>query len=144
MPRFLIGCLVLSLFCVPGCGGGGDAHPYTDHSQDAEAWAKETKVLAVRIADGAKTSREPADVLRSLVEHLENPHAPKGNYETTYTEMLNIAKPLMQECEQAPNGKPSGLNQKLDQIVKAAEPLPGEVSRVGTDEDTAPVTPLTD
>jgi hypothetical protein len=140
MHRFLVGCLLVSFFGVAGCGGGESPHPFTDHTQDAEAYAKEVKTLTVRMAEATKTSPEPADNLRALVEQLENPNAPQGNYQATYTEILNVAKPLLQECEQAPNGKPKGLNQKLDQLAKAAEKLPGEVAPAGPeDTSTAPV-----
>lgn len=108
-------------------GCGGSEMPYTDSSRDASAYARDIKQLVISSATTARRSKEPADDLLGVVSELENnSKRPLGDHAATYTELLGIAKRIHVACEQA-NGRPPGLEKDLDELIVAAEKLPGEV-----------------
>lgn len=126
--RQLLFCLSLSLFtlAVVGCGGG-ESLPYTDNSQDPEAYAKDVKLITIQAARGARASSEPVDSLDPLVRELEKSETrPVGSYQSTYAEVLALAKEARDACAAA-GGKPSGLEGMLKKLEKSVESLPGEV-----------------
>lgn len=123
--RFLLwsGLVVVA---IGGCGPS--EQPFTDNSQDAEAFAKSIKSLVLNTAESAKKSAQPADTLRGLVTALsELENAPVGTYGPTYEELLVLAKGLLEKSE---SGKPSDFQPRLAEISKLAQTLPGDVEVV--------------
>ncbi len=132
MHRLTPGCCLLALCVVAGCGP--EELPYNDTSQDPEAYAQNVKLLVVRSVESARTSREPAEDIRPIIEELEQTDRPHGSYAATYAEILNIARPLVEEMEKAGGNRPPGMDQKLNELMKIAGALPGEVPTAEPDE----------
>lgn len=126
MRRLMLYFPLVFLAALVGCGGGSDL-PYTDHSKDPEAYARNVKALVLGVAADAKTSREPADDLASIVTELEQKDRPRGSYGPIYDELLTNARTLQEECARA-SGRPSGLDRRLDELAKIAQQLPGEAT----------------
>lgn len=123
--RFLLwsGLLIVAM---AGCGPG--EQPFTDNSQDAEAFAKSIKSLVLNTAESAKKSPQPADTLRGMVTALsELEKAPVGTYGATYEELLVLSKGLLEKSE---SGKPADFQPRLAEITKLAQTLPGDVEVV--------------
>lgn len=121
LPLFIV-------FLIAGCSGEPS---FTDHSQDQDRYAKDVKQLAINAIEQANKSREPGDCLLPLVTELADQvelNRPVGSHKPTYDEMLALAKPLAEECN---NGKPANLAARLGQLKKLAEKLPGEVQMDG-------------
>jgi hypothetical protein len=117
-------CLLI-LF-VAGCGRS--SMPYTDHSRDATAYAKDVKELVIDHVQLAKKSREPADMLAPIVSELEQMRErPTGEHKSIYEELLETARQLLEACQQV-DGRPPGLEKQLDQLVAMVDRLPGEVN----------------
>ncbi|XZE21215.1 hypothetical protein SH449x_001114 [Pirellulaceae bacterium SH449] len=113
---------------VLGCGSTPE---FTDNSRDPLAFATSFKQMVVDTVADAKESREPADSLEALVSaidgKIDSGRVPVGDFKEVYRQILDSAKALVSECEQASNGKPAGLSNKLKDLEKLAEKLPGEV-----------------
>jgi hypothetical protein len=126
MQRLVLGGL--GLFAIAICGCGGAEAPYTDTSQDSAAYAKNVKELAIVCASEAKKSPEPADSISPLVEELKQTDRPHGEHAAKYAEMLVIAEAIVAEGNPSSGKATSTQLQKIDELAKLAEGLPGEVS----------------
>lgn len=121
--------MMILLTAVMTCAGcGRTERPYTNHSQDPQAYALDVKTLVLDHVMIARKSREPADQVRLIVMELEDsPKRPVGEFNQTYAEMLTAAQSLLADCEQA-DGRPNGLEKRLDELAAMAESLPGSVN----------------
>lgn len=123
MIRLVFAC-VLTLGLV-GCGGGSSV-PYTDNSQDAEALARNVKELIVNAVADARKSKEPQDHIANVVAATApKPGKPTGSFEGTYAQIHTAAEQLVEACERA-GGPTPDLKQKLDELLKLADALPGD------------------
>jgi hypothetical protein len=126
MRRLVIGLAGVCALAIFGCGGS--EAPFTDTSQDAGAYAKNVKELALVCASEAKKSPEPADSISPLVEELKQTDRPQGEHAAKYAEMRAAAEAIVAEGNPA-NGKATATQlQKIDELAKLAESLPGEVT----------------
>lgn len=125
-------CAALCTVALVGCGGG--ERPFTDNSKDSAAFAKDVKQVILNAAEELKTSKQPGDTVRAIVQTLSDlDQCPTGEHLQTYKDMHAIASDLLTKSE---NGRPSDMNAKLAEITKLANTLPGEVTIVketGTD-----------
>jgi hypothetical protein len=117
---------VLILIGAVGFVGCGPSElPFTDDSKDTTAFAKSVKSVILNVAEESKTSKQPADSLRAVVQTLSELDAcPTGEHLKTYKEVFEIASDLLARVEK---GKPSDFQSKIDSMVKLANSLPGDV-----------------
>jgi hypothetical protein len=104
--------------------------PYTDHSRDPQAYARDVKELVLLHAAEAKRSNEPGDDIRPVVDYLNsNGRRPTAEHQETYEALLAKAQDILEQCD-AVGGRPAALESALDELVRLAESLPGEVAVV--------------
>jgi hypothetical protein len=123
MTRFAMGVTVLMLI---GCSGGSGV-PYTDHSRDPEAFAASIKEMVFLAVEDARRSAEPEEAIEGVVEAFDGRLGtlPVGDYRPIYEQLLSVASELHQEAERI-DGRPSDLDQRLDELVGIAKQLPGD------------------
>jgi ABC-type branched-subunit amino acid transport system substrate-binding protein len=126
MQRLVFGWL--GMIAITLCGCGGAEAPYTDTSQDSAAYAKNVKELAIVCASEAKNSPEPADSISPLVEELKQTDRPHGEHAAKYSEMLVVAEAIVAEGNPTSGKATTTQLQKIDELAKLAEGLPGEVT----------------
>ncbi|MCL4204996.1 MAG: hypothetical protein KJ000_21150 [Pirellulaceae bacterium] len=125
MKRLILGLLLLAII---GCGRS--RMPYTDHSRDSAAYAKDIKELVIDHVGLAKKSREPADMIAPIINELEQiRERPTGQHHSVYEELLETARRVFDACQQG-NGRPTGIDKQLDQLVALVDRLPGDVNIV--------------
>jgi hypothetical protein len=119
----MICCLGMAAM-LAGCGPS--ELPFTDNSKDADAFGRSIKVLVLHTAEELKTSKQPADALRAIVQSLSELDAcPTGEYLPIYQEMHKLTSDLLSQCE---TGKqPADFQSKLAAIAEKAKGLPGIV-----------------
>ncbi|MEQ1829679.1 MAG: hypothetical protein ABL921_27195 [Pirellula sp.] len=116
-------CVLLLVIAFVGCGP--KELPFTDHSKDADAFGRSIKILVLSTADELKTSKQPTDALRTIVQSLSELDAcPTGEYLPTYKELHKLSSELLAQCEKS---KPSDYLAKLSAIAEKAKTLPGVV-----------------
>ncbi len=115
-----------------GCGGA--SVPFKDDSKDTAAFALSVKQVVLNAVEELKTSKQPADTLRSIMQTVSELEAcPTGEHLSTYQQIHTIAADLLAKSE---NGRSSDLTAKLTEMSKLANTLPGEVTVVKeTDPD---------
>lgn len=124
----VLGVLFLPILLLGvGCGGG-EGRPFTDHSKDPEAYARNVKHAVMNSVAEARRSDEPCDSVQSIVDMLEDlERAPSGAYRDTYEQLRTLALETHQACE-ASSRPPADLRSRLDELTALAEKLPGEVT----------------
>lgn len=133
--RGMLGGLSLCLLLVcAGCGKTPE-RPFTDNSKDPQSYAADVKALIIDHVALAKKSKEPADEMQIVVNFLgERSSRPQGEFADTYAKLYDLAEQIHAACEAA-GGKPSGLDQQLQELLTMAETLPGTVdSSIGKPE----------
>lgn len=126
MQRMVIG--LVGVYFIALCGCGAAELPYTDNSRDSEAYAKNIKQLVVDMSQSNRGSPEIADSISSLVEELKQTDRPQGEHAAKYAEIRAVAEAIVAEGNPA-SGKPTATQiQKLDELAKLAQDLPGEVT----------------
>jgi len=120
----LLACLTVSLAAGCSCRGKRE---FTDHSRDADAYARRIKVLILTQLPLAKTAKdEPESYTASIVNELQNYTSnPVGSHGDTYAQLLQQCKDLHGMLESGGDRKPA--NQKIDEIIEIANQLPGSV-----------------
>jgi hypothetical protein len=120
----LVACLAVSLAVGCSCRGRRE---FTDHSRDAEAYARRVKVLILTQLPLAKAAKdEPESYTASIVNELQNYTSnPVGSHGDTYAQLLQQCKELHEMLERGGDRKPA--NQKIDEIIEIANQLPGTV-----------------
>ena len=122
--------LCLSALVVLGCGPGAGERPYIDHSRDPEALAVSVKYTVDIAVDDARTSDEPADAVSSVADFLEDlSRRPTGDHLSIYRQIAALANEIVEESE-AVDGRPTNLDQRLDELEELAEQLPGDPSAI--------------
>lgn len=119
--KFFLAALLAAM--IPGCGPAEE--PFTDNSKDTAAFAQSVKQLILSSAERIKTSKQPGDDVRVIAQTLaELDIAPTGEHLATYQELHKLASVLADASE---TGKPASFATQMDEIVKLANTLPGEV-----------------
>jgi hypothetical protein len=125
MKKLIFGLLLLVII---GCGRS--KMPYTDHSRDSDAYAKDVKELVIDHVGLAKRSREPADMIAPIINELEQMRErPTGEHHSVYEELLETARRVFETCQRV-DGRPTGIDKELDQLVALVDRLPGDVNIV--------------
>ena len=120
MSRWML-CLVALAWI--GCAGD----PVVDHTRDPDMFAFDVKEVTADSVAQARVSDEPADALSGLVDILAELRAqPTGGHLSLYQEIGALATEIYEEAE-ALDGRPEGLEERLDQLWALAEQLPGDV-----------------
>ena len=120
--------VLLVLLTSFGCGGGSTV-PFTDNSQDTDAYAQSVKQAVADQVALAMTSSEPGDQIATISNMLENPdNRPQGPHEAIYLEIRSAAQDIILECNAAEDGRPDGLEESLTKLQALAEKLPGSVA----------------
>lgn len=119
--------LFLSLLFLPACGS--NELPYTDNSQDPEAYARDVKTLVAQSVRQAKTSTEPLELLTLVLSELKKTDRPAGKYKPTYEELRKNLEAMITEFEQV-GKRPKNFAERLDDLVKLIQLLPGDTSTI--------------
>ncbi len=123
--------ICLAVVALMGCGG----EPIVDHSRDPQMFALDVKELTAQSVAEARTSSEPADALFNLVDTLAELGAqPTGQHLSRYQEIRALATGIYEDA-QAVDGRPEGLEERLDQLWALAEQLPGQVDVEELEDD---------
>jgi len=101
--------------------------PFVDNSVDPGAFALDVKEVILNHSSIARTSAEPADSVSVIEESVSNlDGSPTGDHRSTFEKILSTSKGLLKECQSSARNPPS-LHAKLDELVKLAQTLPGDV-----------------
>ena len=121
-------CFFVAAFAVAASlsGCGPKELPYTDNSLDPLAYGRDVKILVATAARQAKGSTEPIDFLAPLLTELEKTDRPVGEFRAMYEDLRSRVKELVGDCEKS-GGRAANLAGRLDELVKIAQALPGEV-----------------
>ena len=126
---------LLVFVCLVGCGGDS-GRPYTDHSQDPDAFARSVKVSVLTAVTEARKSEEPEDQVAEIVDFLEDlTGQPVGDLKEQYMAIASKAKEVREKCAADPKGRPSSLSSDLDELESMTEQLPGPGTAVMQVED---------
>ena len=118
-----------ALFCLAllaSAGCGPSAPTGVNDSEDPEVYAKYVKQIVYNMSESVPRSGEPWAVIGNLVDELENPSRPQGNYAGIYQQLLTVAKEIQKDSQKA-GGRPGNLGSRLAELKKIADGLPGEV-----------------
>lgn len=121
--KLLCRYLLFTLFFSAACGP--KELPYTDNSQDPDAYARDVKTLVVNSARQARSSSEPLDLLTLVLSELKKSDRPVGKFRPTYDELRNSVEILVAEFERL-GKRPANFAERLDELIKMAQALPGD------------------
>ncbi len=123
--------LCLAVLALIGCGG----EAVVDHSRDPQMFAEDIKELTAQSVAEARTSSEPADALFNLVDMLaELGSQPTGQHLSVYQDIRGLASEIYEDAR-AVDGRPDGLEERLDRLWALAEQLPGRVEIEEVEDD---------